>query len=454
MQQQLIYITLAVVLALTFQPLRRIFEKATDRIFFRDRYDTQTVLNSIGQILTSERLLDKLMHDILIEICRNLRLTAGRFIVLEDGKIVKSSYFGPVVTSPIDVADLHKLSEQMIVADKLDPDDMKLKILKAHNTAVCVPLPLRKQLVGFLLLGDKRSGSVYSRQDLNLLQVVAPGLAVATNNAQAYAQISQFNVTLQQEVQHATHSLRVANKNLKALDKAKDEFLSITSHQLRTPLATIEGYISILDHGDVGEVTPQQKHFLKSAAEATARMSDIVTEILDISTVSAGQPLIRPEPENLEALVEHEVESLKSMAETKGLELRYKQPAHPLPAIELDKGKTQQIISNFIDNAIHYTSEGSIDVVLEESGGAVRFTVTDTGIGVPEAEQAKLFDKFFRGSNARQIRPDGSGLGLFLAKQVIKAQHGRFIFKSHEGEGSTFGFEIPLATPAKSETAK
>ncbi len=454
MQQQLIYITLAVVLALTFQPLRRLFEKTTDRIFFRDRYDTQTTLNRVGQILTSERLLDKLTLNIVNEICQNLRLLSGRFIVLEDGKIVNSSAFGPLSTTPIDLTELYKLGEQLVVADKLDSNDPKLKILKFHNTAAWVPLLVRKQWVGFLLLGDKRSGSIYSRQDLNLLQAVAPGLAIATSNAQAYAQIAQFNVTLQQEVQQATHSLRVANENLKALDKTKDEFLSIASHQLRTPLATIEGYLSMMDHGDVGQISLEQKHFLKSAAEATGRMSRIVTEILDISTVSAGRFLVRQAPEDLEALVEHEVKGLKSIAELKGLQLHYTKPVKPLPLVELDKGKLQQIITNFIDNAIHYTPEGSIDIALEESASAVRFTVTDTGIGVPEAEQAKLFDKFFRGSNARQVRPDGTGLGLYLADQVIKAHHGSLISKSHAGQGSTFGFEIPLTAPTKTETAK
>ncbi len=437
-------------MALTFQPLRRVFEKATDRIFFRDRYDTQTVLNDVGNILTSERHLNILMRDALRVVCDNLRLCHGHFVVLEAGKIAETNTYGSTSSALLDLKDLGDLGKQTIVSDKLEAQDNKLSILNKYKAAVCVRLQVREQLIGYLLLGDKRSGSIYSKQDLDLLAAIAPGLAVATSNAQAYAEIAQFNLTLQKEVAQATQSLRTANENLKVLDKTKDEFLSITSHQLRTPLATIEGYLSILEHGDLGKVSPKQQKFLISASQAALRMSDIVTEILDISTISAGHFTVTKKPEDLEVIVLEEVNILKTTAETKGLVLKYVKPEHNLPQIDLDKSKLQRVIANFIDNAIHYTLSGSISVRLEKYGSNVRLLVEDCGIGIPENEQAKLFDKFFRGSNARKLRPDGTGLGLYMAKQVIKAHDGQLIFRSIENEGSTFGFEIPIPTPGTS----
>ena len=443
MNDQLVYITLAIVLALTFQPLKRVFDKATDRVFFRDRYDTQTVLNRLGGILTSERILDILLHDILTEICQNLRLSTGQCVILEDGKIAAVSHFG---TEPKarDLTELEKLGLPILLAAQLEPSDARREIMRANDIQMSVPLRVHDQLIGYLLLGNKQSGSAYARQDQELLEIIAPSLAVSIDNAQAYARIARFNQTLQQEISQATHSLRLANENLRSVDKAKDEFLSIASHQLRTPLATIEGYLSVLTHGDVGEVAPRQQEILHSASAATTRMSALVTELLDISMLTAGRFVVRLEPADLVALIETEVKDLTGIAATKGLELRFQRPESPLPLIPLDASKIQQIVTNLIDNAIYYTPSGTVTVSVRALAGNARFTVTDTGIGVPQAEQGKLFSKFFRAGNARQIRPDGTGLGLFLAKQIIQAHKGTLIFKSIEGQGSTFGFEIPI----------
>src|SRR5487761_1518742 len=235
MSDQFYYIALAIFLAVTIQPLRRMFEKVTDRIFFRDRYITQDVLNATGAILTSERLLGKLLHDSLAVICENLRLIGGQFVILDKGQISQVAEFGKMSHVTWEVPTLHQLATHMLVSDKLEAGDELLRIMTIHSITVSVPLYVRNELVGFLFLADKRSGSIYSHQDLDLLEAVAPALAATISNAEAYKRISSFNVFLQDEVRHATHSLRLANQNLKAMDKTKDEFLSITSHQLRTP---------------------------------------------------------------------------------------------------------------------------------------------------------------------------------------------------------------------------
>ena len=114
--------------------------------------------------------------------------------------------------------------------------------------------------------------------------------------------------------------------------------------------------------------------------------------------------------------------------------------------LELDENKIQQVIMNFADNAIYYSKEkGKVAISLKKVSGAVEFTVTDNGIGVPQNEQAELFNKFFRATNARKARPDGTGVGLFLAEKVITDHGGSIIFESKEGKGSTFGFRVPLS---------
>jgi signal transduction histidine kinase len=135
--------------------------------------------------------------------------------------------------------------------------------------------------------------------------------------------------------------------------------------------------------------------------------------------------------------------------------LVYHAPKRALPLIPLDDNKTRQVIMNFIDNAIYYTKEGSITVAVTKVDTAMRLTVRDTGIGVPLDARRKLFSKFYRADNAQTVRPDGTGLGLYLAKRVIEDQGGTIIFESVEGKGSTFGFELPLsAAPAPAPTPK
>jgi signal transduction histidine kinase len=128
------------------------------------------------------------------------------------------------------------------------------------------------------------------------------------------------------------------------------------------------------------------------------------------------------------------------------LELVFVAPPRPLPPVMLDENKTRQVIMNFIDNAIYYTQQGSVKVAVEQVGQRAQLRVTDTGIGVPKDAQAHLFTKFFRASNAQGVRPDGTGLGLYLAKRVVEDQDGTIIFETQEGKGSTFGFSLPLSS--------
>ncbi len=258
----------------------------------------------------------------------------------------------------------------------------------------------------------------------------------------------RFNATLQDKVNHATARLRAANKNLKVLDHAKDEFISMASHQLGTPLTAIMGYLSMTLDDDHNNLTPTQKQYVGYAMEASERMGAMSADLLNVSRLSAGRFVIRRELVDLTAVVQGEVEQLRPAAERKGLKLVF--AAEKLPQIAVDVSKTRQVIMNFIDNAIYYTEKGSVSVKLERLHDAVAFTVTDTGMGVPAAEKSKLFAKFYRAANAKESRPDGTGLGLYLAKTVTEEQGGSIIFDSEEGRGSTFGFVLPLgAAPAK-----
>jgi len=179
----------------------------------------------------------------------------------------------------------------------------------------------------------------------------------------------------------------------------------------------------------------------------------MIADLLNVSRLKTGKFVMEFMPTNLADVVEGEIAQLAETATARGLKLTYDKPKD-FPVYMLDETKIRQVVMNFTDNAIHYTrSGGKVKVSLTETPTAVQFTVTDTGIGVPRSEQHNMFSKFFRANNARKLRPDGTGLGLFMAKKVVIAQGGSVIFKSSEGKGSTFGFSLPKARLETSPTA-
>jgi signal transduction histidine kinase len=277
-----------------------------------------------------------------------------------------------------------------------------------------------------------------------VLRTIADELVIAIQNALSIQEVKDLNAHLEQRIDAATKELRASNAQLQKLDEAKDEFISMASHQLRTPLTSIKGYVSMLMDGDVGEVSKEQKHLLEEAFMSSERMVRLIGDFLNVSRLQTGKFVIDKHPVDLGKIVGDEVESLKTNAEVRGLKFMFKKSKN-IPKLNLDESKIQQVIMNFCDNAIFYSKDNSkIVVELAVVDNYVQFTVKDSGIGVPATEQDQLFTKFFRATNARKQRPDGTGVGLFLAKKVIDAHDGKIVFESQEGKGSTFGFRLPI----------
>ena len=440
-------IALTLVIAFSFQGLRRFVERVTNGIFYRDHYDSQEVLNNFSKILVSELDLDRILKRSLQTLTDSVHIQYAQLVVFNHDRVYRIDHVGPVPRRLMIAPELAKLNHPMIIADELEGGERKA-LLEEHGIRVSLTLRTTEEFVGYLLLGDKLSGDIYSTQDIKLLEIIGKELAVAVLNAKAYAEIQAFNLTLQARVDHATNRLRVANRHLKELDHAKDEFISMASHQLRTPLTTIKGYLSMLQEGDAGKLSAAQKDFVDYAFGSSERMVNLISDLLNVSRLSAGRFLIQSKPTDVVQMVADEVRQLQTHATAKNINLVFQKPDSTFPLVELDDNKTRQVVMNFIDNAIYYTQEGEVRVVLELADkDHVRLEVRDTGIGVPRAAQRKLFSKFFRAENAQIVRPDGTGLGLYLAKRVVEDQGGTIIFSSVEGKGSTFGFELPLKPP-------
>lgn len=456
--QQIFNIILAVILAFTFPTIRRFFEKITDRIFYRDRYDPQHLMSSIGRILATEIALEPLTTKVIRVLEDEMRLADANIVVLgkkgEDGEKDSETetdiYYqthGAKKHQDYRIEDLRSIRIPVIITDELASSDER-QILEQHHIRAAFALKTRESQVGYLLLGDKRSGDIYSDQDIQTLRIIADELAVAIQNARAYTEIQRFNVTLREKIDQATHDLKHANSELKALDKAKDEFISMASHQLRTPLTAVRGYTSMVMDGDFGDVSAEQKDTLKQAFDAATRMTRLVDDLLNVSRIQSGKFRIERAPVDLNKVLPEEISLLDTTAKTKKVSITFNPPKTPVPSILIDEGKTRQCLMNLMDNAIYYSSTaaggGKVQVYLENDADNVIFRVVDNGIGVPKAQQAKLFNKFYRAPNAQKTRPDGTGLGLFLVGKVVSSQGGEIIFESEEGKGSTFGFKLPI----------
>ncbi len=443
--QTIIQTSIAVVMVFLFQPLRQWVTNATDKIFFKNSYDKDDLLSELSNTLGSTIVLIEMLYKVSDILTREMKASRTLFaLIKDDNRLYTVQANGYKETPDVDPRDiLHITKDGLMIADELEDNSTHKRLLHQYDAAIAIPLRTEKEVVGVLLLGEKSSGDMYNQQDLSVLEIVAPEIAVAIENAKSYEEINRFNITLRQEVKRATYRLKEKNTQLMELDKAKDEFISMASHQLRTPLTAIKGYLSMLLEGDAGDIKVSQYDFINEAYSGANRMVGLINDLLNVSRMETGRFFLEPKEVDIERVVEEEVKQLTNAAKTKGLYLKIERKGK-VPHIWADETKIRQVVMNFMDNAIYYTNNGGVTVVLSHDKDNFIYEVKDTGIGVPKAQQEHMFEKFFRADNARTARPDGTGLGIYLAKRVVSDHGGEIIFNSEEGKGSTFGFKFPL----------
>jgi len=231
----------------------------------------------------------------------------------------------------------------------------------------------------------------------------------------------------------------------KIIERMKTEFVSISAHQLRTPLSAIKWTLRMLLDGDLGKITEEQRDFIEKTYKSNERMINLINDLLDVTRIEEGRYLYKPVLIDFEPLVQSVINTYREEIKKKELKLEFKKPEKKLPQVRVDVEKMGLAIQNLLDNAIKYTLDGGeIIISLVPAEKAIEFLIKDTGIGIPKNQQDKVFSKFFRGSSAIKMETDGSGLGLFIAKNIIEAHGGKIWFESEEGKGTTFYFTLPV----------
>jgi len=265
----------------------------------------------------------------------------------------------------------------------------------------------------------------------------------------------KLEVQRKEELENLSTQLAAANDKLHILDKAKSEFISIASHQLRTPLTSIKGFGLLLLEGTYGQVSDAQKNALEKIYISNERLIHLVEDLLNISRIEAGRMEFDFQEAQIEDLVNEAVTTLELSAKQKNLYLHWQKPAVALPKLKIDITKIKEVISNMVDNAIKYTQKGGVTVRVEsgnffdhgekERKSVVRVIVSDTGIGMGKEELESIFNKFERGKQVSHYHTDGTGLGMYVGKKMVEAHKGR-IWAESEGKnkGSRFILELPV----------
>jgi signal transduction histidine kinase len=240
-----------------------------------------------------------------------------------------------------------------------------------------------------------------------------------------------------------SHSITRGFDRLALANKMKTEFVSIVSHQLRTPLSAVRWTLNLLRDGkEKDKVT--QENCLELIHENNERMIKLVNDLLNVSRLEMGKPIFNPCQTNLFIIIEKVIANYASFAKANNVTVSLDAP-ETLPNVFTDPEKISLVVQNLIENAIKYTkAKGEVKINLESTDKIVKFSVRDTGVGIPKSQQKHIFQKFFRADNVMKHQTSGTGLGLFISKSIVEQSEGKIWFESEEGKGTTFYFTLPI----------
>lgn len=244
------------------------------------------------------------------------------------------------------------------------------------------------------------------------------------------------------------HTIVASFERIAQVNRMKSEFVSIVSHQLRTPLSSLKWSLDLLRGKRLGELNKKQKEHFDIINDSNNRMIDLINDLLNVNRIEQGKLEMRPEVFSINSLTEAIIEELQTLAKKDGITINFHKEKN-LPLIYSDSSRIRMVIENLIDNAIKYSNKDNkekwVNISVKQEKDKIKFSVKDNGKGIPQDLQKQVFNKFFRGDSLIKQKIEGTGLGLFVAKGIIKLSGGEIGFKSKENKGSTFWFTLPVA---------
>jgi len=258
-------------------------------------------------------------------------------------------------------------------------------------------------------------------------------------------ELESLNEGLEKKVEERTAELQKAYDDLKELDKKKTDFISVATHQIRTPVSAMKWILNMLQKEDSSNIRPEQRDLLKKADKANERLSFIINDILDTDMLTSGRAIYNFQLIDMVTTANNAIENLSTLAQSKNIKLTLKELEENCCEVVADTDRLQAVIENLLDNAIRYSSKNSeVIVSMEMEPEHLIIKVSDQGIGIPEDQKSDIFQRFFRAKNGIRAHANGTGLGLFIAKTIVEGHNGTITFESFENKGATFIIKIPF----------
>jgi signal transduction histidine kinase len=325
------------------------------------------------------------------------------------------------------------------------PLQNRVKELFGVENFILVPILTQDGITGIMFFGNHSPATPITEGDEELLSILASQIGQSLENARLFEQVYQSRLGLEANIQERTQQLTKALEDVKRINRDKTEFVSAVSHELRTPLTSIKGYASILMTGKVGKIPPEVHERLSKINKHSDNLVQLINNLLDISRIESGRVAMHFEDTDLKTLIDNVHDLLTPQMREKDIAF-IKNLDEDLPVVSCDRRQIERVLINLVGNAVKFTpKEGSITVEVSLEENHILVKVIDTGIGIKEEDQKRLFNEFYRVDNEINLNVKGTGLGLPLAKKIVEAHQGQMGVSSLTGQGSTFYFTVPLS---------
>ena len=409
-------------------------KRAEDEILAMNR--NLSTMYSIATIATRSFELDEILNGILKKTLDFLEIAAGEiYLIDEDADEVvlhaqqgfPDDFVKKVRSIPLDsptVAAILK-SQEPIITQELPYGEETVKSAEyGIEKVVIFQLCSREKVIGFITMSVPAEREI-SIKDMCLLVSIGNQVGIVVENVRLFEEMKK------------------AYEELKSLDKMKDEFLSNVSHELKTPLVSIEGYSEVLNAGTLGELNEQQKKAVDTVMRNADRLERLIDSILYLSIEEAGRMQYTFKPLQIADVIEKSVSDMLLQIKRNDLTIK-KELSDNLPLIQADEDRMMQVMINLIGNAIKFTPSGEITITAHEDDDNLHIAVSDTGIGIGQEQIDNLFDRFYQGDASTKRKYGGTGVGLHISKLIVEAHKGKIWAESEDGVGTTIHFTLPM----------
>ncbi|MDD5129084.1 MAG: GAF domain-containing sensor histidine kinase [Candidatus Omnitrophica bacterium] len=386
-----------------------------------------------------EKSLAFLWNDLKREfyLCLNLGFEDAESELIKTAVNTDKNYY-------LDLIRSGKNASSVFIPDDFLTKDRINQLFEVRSFIIC-PILAQEGDQGFIFVGTQNIETRITEGEQELITILANQIGQTLDNARLFEKTWRSQQELEIKVEERTHQLSQALEEVGKISKRKSDFISSVSHELRTPLTSIKGYAAILLAGKLGAVPDEIKNRLEKINRHSDELVHMVNDLLDISRIESGKVNMKLESLELKYIADKVADLLSEQLKAKNITFGVNIPEDCRNALA-DRSQIERVFINLVGNALKFTPEnGKINITAHRSGKIIQVDVSDTGFGIPEDAQGKLFQEFFRVENAINQEVKGTGLGLALVRHIIEAHQGRIWVKSKLSEGSTFSFTLNAA---------